>query len=84
MKKLNTMIDYMKLVIIFNLFLLGSIESEAPKATLIFLLSTLFMSLTAEAILFKVRQIRQYKYERYLYRLERVASREVRETDDAA
>lgn len=84
MKKLNTMIEYTKLVIILNLFLLGSIESEPPKATLIFLLSALFTSVVVELVLIKIRQTRQLKYKRYLYRLERVIRREIREIDDAA
>ncbi len=84
MKKLNTMIEYTKLAIVLNLFLLGSIESEPPKTTLIFLLSALFTSMAIEFALIKIRQTRQLKYERYLYRLERVVSKEVRETDDAA
>ncbi len=84
MKKLNTMIEYTKLAIILNLFLLGSIESEPPKTTLIFLLSALFTSVVIELVLIKIRQTRQLKYKRYLYRLERVIRKEIREIDDAA
>ncbi|AOZ97929.1 hypothetical protein [Butyrivibrio hungatei] len=84
MKKLNMMIEYTKLVIVLNLFLLGSIESEPPKATLIFLLSTLILSIALEILFIKIRQTRQLKYERYLCKLERIVSREVKETDNAA
>lgn len=85
MKKLNTWIDYLKLVIVSLIFLLGSMTEPLNKTTLFFLLSALAISGLAEFLLIKERKRQELVYARYISRLERAVQKEVRESEyDAA
>ena len=80
MKKLNTYIDYGKLVIVLLLFLLGS---EPTKPALIFLLSALMLTCMIEGYLLHRRKILKFQYRQYLYRLERAVRDTVSDSEAA-
>ena len=85
MKKLNTWINYLKLMIVTILFLLGSmVEPLENKATLLFLLSALTLTATAEFLLIKERQRQELRYAKYINELEKVVEKEVRDSKYAA
>jgi len=84
MKRLDTWIDYMKLVIIINLFLLGSMEPEPNIVVLAFLISVLILSMAAELILVMTRARLQEKYDKYISVLERTVKEQLQEGNRAA
>ncbi len=81
MKRLNAYIDYGKLVIVLLLFLLGS---EPSNTVLIFLMAAFVATIAAELSLLHYRKQLYLRYERYLYRLERVVQKTMAETEDVA
>ncbi len=81
MKKINTYIDYGKLVIALLLFLLGS---EPTKTALIFLMAAFVVTVGIELYLIHYRKILALRYERYLKSLEKAVRQTMAETEDAA
>lgn len=84
MKKIDAYIDYMKLVMVLILFLLGSLEPEPQMPVLVFLLSAFFVSVVAEVLLLRTRRIYAEKYDRYLKTLEKAVKEQLSESKDAA
>ena len=83
MKKIDAYIDYMKLVMVLILFLLGSLEPEPKIPVLVFLLSAFFVSAAAELFLLRARRIYAEKYDRYLKSLEKAVKEQLSHKDAA-